>query len=495
MVIHMYSPTMSFQQKVQEIAEQEWEFFDRGQKKEYEDGYYQRVGDYWREGVGISDRDGRDRQHRWSAAFISWVMRTAGAGDHFKYSSRHSVYIRDAIQKRKNNDSHAAFKGYRLNEVIPHVGDLVCFSSGEDAGQVDYDTTTDYRAHCDIVVAKQLGQIEVIGGNVQESVFKKTLQTDSEGFLIDATKPWFVVIQNLLRQDMTSYNGKVKKSIRDEQSTLQMKPEHCSADPEKLATIGRAVGHQIRVKRNENQALFTVSEPRQEQPDNILRMIETARSRLGTTDEFDAIVESQVPHPTYTDRQAEENGEFIERLTDNGTHTGLVVIAPHGGAIEPHTDEQAEHVQQQLAAKGVFCWRCKGWKPRGGEVRAFDMWHITSPDIREESFPLLNTIINRPFTYAIAFHGFQEDRILIGGGADEALKCEIQSAIQQAISGSGINVDIATQADNFNGDNLCNIVNRLANGKGIQIEQSKAARDNYGQQIADAVASVYHCKL
>jgi phage replication-related protein YjqB (UPF0714/DUF867 family) len=293
---------------------------------------------------------------------------------------------------------------------------------------------------------------------------------------------------------MTSYNARVKKSFT-EQSTLKNKPEHCSADPEKLVTIGRAIGHQIRVKRNKNQALFTVSEPRQEQPDNILRMIETARSRLGETEEFDAVVDSQVPHPTDTDKQAEENGEFVERLTDNGTHAGLVVIAPHGGAIEPHTDEQAEHVQQQLAAKGVSCWRCKGWKPEDGEIGAFDLWHITSPDIREESFPLLNTIISRKFTYAVAFHGFQEDRILIGGGAEAALKCEIKLAIQQAIDGSGIKVDIATKADNFNGDNPLNIVNRLANGNGIQIEQSLEAREKYGQKIADTIASVYKGKI
>ena len=56
-------------------------------------------------------------------------------------------------------------------------------------------------------------------------------------------------------------------------------------------------------------------------------------------------------------------------------------------------------------------------------------------------------------------------------------------------------VNIATAADNFNGDNPYNIVNRLANGNGIQIEQSKAARDTYWQQIAHAVASVYNCKI
>jgi hypothetical protein len=56
-------------------------------------------------------------------------------------------------------------------------------------------------------------------------------------------------------------------------------------------------------------------------------------------------------------------GKFVERLDDNGWHPGLIAIAPHGGAIEPHTDQQAERVASQLAGKGVSSWRCKGWRP------------------------------------------------------------------------------------------------------------------------------------
>jgi phage replication-related protein YjqB (UPF0714/DUF867 family) len=253
------------------------------------------------------------------------------------------------------------------------------------------------------------------------------------------------------------------------------------------------------VRRNESEdvALYTVSETCQETPDTIIRMARAARARLipdaaDPPDEFAAIVDSQVPHPTCTDHEAETNSEFVERLTDDGAHTGLVAIAPHGGVIEQWTDQQAERVASQLAAKGVSCWRCKGWRQGGG---AFRQWHITSPDINEGSFPLLDSIIHRGFTYAVAFHGFSENHILIGGGASDALKQEIQMAIQSAIVGSGIEVKIATASDNFNGDNPNNIVNRLANGNGVQIEQSEEARDCYWKQIADAVASLYGCKI
>ncbi len=56
-----------------------------------------------------------------------------------------------------------------------------------------------------------------------------------------------------------------------------------------------------------------------------------------------------------------------------------------------------------------------------------------------------------------------------------------------------IPVRIANNSDDFDGDNPRNIVNRLtAGGKGgVQIEQSRLARDKYWKEIADAVAGVY----
>jgi phage replication-related protein YjqB (UPF0714/DUF867 family) len=290
---------------------------------------------------------------------------------------------------------------------------------------------------------------------------------------------------------MRTYLASVKK-VFSSQLTLLGKPEHCSADPEKLAAIGRAFGQQIRVKRNDNQyALYTVSEVRRERPNTIVRMAQVARQRLGASQEFSATVSSQVPHPTYTDAEAEANSEFVERLADDGAHTGLIVIAPHGGKIEKYTDKQAERVAASLAARGVSSWRCKGWKDGGG---ASERWHITSVDIHEASFPLLGQVIARGFAYSVAFHGFAELDILIGGQAPTTLKEEVKCAIQDAVDGSGITVRIAGASEAYGGDDPRNIVNRLS-GNGIQIEQSFEARLGYWGQIADAVASVYNPKV
>jgi phage replication-related protein YjqB (UPF0714/DUF867 family) len=297
---------------------------------------------------------------------------------------------------------------------------------------------------------------------------------------------------------MATYGASVKRALTASQQNLIHHKEHCSADPVKLATVGRECGHQVRIKRNASEyGLYTVSQVRQERPDNIVRMGSAGRERLGTSDEFVGSLDSQVPHPTFDDTDAEANNDFVERLEDNGTHIGLVVIAPHGGDIEPHTDQQAERVASRLAAKAVSSWRCKGFKGDG----SFDRWHITSTDIHEASFPLLNSVISLGFTYAVAFHGFDDPEIpfdiLIGGAAPYSLKQEIETAIKGAITGSDITVHIASPDERFGGDSLMNIVNRLTAGgaNGIQIEQSPPARSDHWRDIADAVVNVYSSKL
>lgn len=198
------SPTGFFKDDIVKIAKQEWERFERGALKETEEGAWQRVADdYWQtDGIDRTDIDtsaevGSD-DNPWSAAFISWVMKEAGAGDRFEYSASHSTYITDAIADRKGKDSDALFFGYKLNEYSPEVGDLVSYSRQDGVG---FDTPAPYKSHSDIVVAKRKGEIDVIGGNVSDSVTLKTLKTDSEGRLIDTSYDWFAVLGNQVEEN------------------------------------------------------------------------------------------------------------------------------------------------------------------------------------------------------------------------------------------------------------------------------------------------------
>ena len=288
---------------------------------------------------------------------------------------------------------------------------------------------------------------------------------------------------------MASISAAITPAL-DSQEDLKGNAEHCSADQARLATIGRARGQQVRIYRTpQDFALYTVSEVRPEVPDEVVRMGRAGRQRLGLEVEFPGAVDSRVLRSGLSEAHAKTEGELIERLHDDGQQSQLIAIAPHGGDIEPHTDDQAERFVTCLAAKSVSSWRCKGWKPGGG---AFTRWHITSTDLDEACFPRLGRVMGRGFTHAVAFHGFGGDEVLIGGGVSQQFKELVREAVDTAI-GSAIKVRVATDEDHFGGDDPCNIVNRLTAGGvgGLQIEQSLTAREEHWCEIADAVARVY----
>jgi Uncharacterized protein conserved in bacteria (DUF2272) len=187
----MAAAPAQFIPKVVQTATEQWEFFGeqtydidgrllQNGHKEGEEGFYQRVGQYWLEGTNTRNIDGRDHDYPWSAAFISWMMKSSGAGDNFRYSTQHSVYINQAIRDHQNNNN-VGFWGWRLNEYKPAVGDLVCWA--REAG-VDFDHQKggNYAGHCDIVVEVDADEMFVIGGNVGDSVTRRPLSLDN-GFL------------------------------------------------------------------------------------------------------------------------------------------------------------------------------------------------------------------------------------------------------------------------------------------------------------------------
>jgi Uncharacterized protein conserved in bacteria (DUF2272) len=191
------SPTV-FASNVEQIAIDQWTFFGQQEygadghvlhvgHKEGEDPWFKRVGQYWLEGTNTHGLDGQDHSAPWSAAFISWVMKKAGAGDRFRYSTQHSVYIAQSIRDFSSKRDAAGFWGQRLNEYRPMVGDLVCWSR-QDGVDYDHQMGGDYKGHSDIVVAVEPGRIWIIGGNVGDSVTKRPLLLDQRGFLPPTTQ-------------------------------------------------------------------------------------------------------------------------------------------------------------------------------------------------------------------------------------------------------------------------------------------------------------------
>lgn len=133
--------------------------------------------------------------------FQAWAA--ASQKGEFPISQAHADYLRWAIRARKDNVAGASYWGYRVDEAaaVPEVGDIVgCSRSGKKnlttAEKLAYfERTGSYDSHADLVVAKRAGEIDVIGGNVLNSVTRKTLAINAAGQLIDTTFPWFVVMK------------------------------------------------------------------------------------------------------------------------------------------------------------------------------------------------------------------------------------------------------------------------------------------------------------
>ena len=118
-------------------------------KPERMQGLWQRVGEYWflsqdpqrREAAwtGKHDASGSvfpasdDGDYAWSAAFVSYVMRIADAGDRFPYSPAHHDYIDAGREVSIAREHGTVIPGWvvsaeRIDVYAPQPGDLICES-------------------------------------------------------------------------------------------------------------------------------------------------------------------------------------------------------------------------------------------------------------------------------------------------------------------------------------------------------------------------------
>lgn len=197
------------------IARREWRLFGQpvdddppdtrpppqpADKPERQPGLWQRVGEYWWTGIdpsetetawtGIHDENGyvfdptHDGFYAWSAAFISYVMRIAGAGPEFPYASSHAIYINAAAAHQ-----FKLVSAERPSAYAPQPGDLICVGRGRGSSVrfEDLPTPRVFPAHCDMVLERQGNALLVVGGNVDDAVTAKHVPVSAEGKLADGS--------------------------------------------------------------------------------------------------------------------------------------------------------------------------------------------------------------------------------------------------------------------------------------------------------------------
>jgi hypothetical protein len=88
----------------------------------------------------------------WSAAFISYITNGELKG------SSHWTYINATIKGKTN------WALLNIHSVQVKKGDLVCY----------WRDRANYKSHCDIIVSVSSNTAQSLGGNVRNTVFKKT---------------------------------------------------------------------------------------------------------------------------------------------------------------------------------------------------------------------------------------------------------------------------------------------------------------------------------
>lgn len=306
---------------------------------------------------------------------------------------------------------------------------------------------------------------------------------------------------------MSNGEGSFNARFEVEPDEDRVHPEHCKANEHQILLIGRNPEEQVRIAfptaNGDISAIYTVS--RFSLSDQGRIVLGNRIKNLDNCKQSGGVCCGQVKAQIMVDglddpNEAETRGEFIEKLSPSVQNNKLIVIAPHGGEIEPWTDVEAEYVVRQFSANIVSLWQCKGYSSAGHDD-AYERWHITSTEINPESFPKLKSIIAQTpnFEYSIAFHGWTEDSICVGGNPanlDTTLIGEIRDAIKAALEeeNSNIAVNVPPCPRKFNGDKPENIVNRLGTN-GVQIEQCMRARRDHHEAIAEAVAKVIRTRI
>jgi phage replication-related protein YjqB (UPF0714/DUF867 family) len=169
-------------------------------------------------------------------------------------------------------------------------------------------------------------------------------------------------------------------------------------------------------------------------------------------------------------RQSEKVGSDFEITAVQRLGAKAIVIAPHGGGIEPLTSE----IAREIAGESLSYYSFQGKKAKNNR----DL-HITSHRFDEPR----GVELVQAHNWVVAIHGCKGDqpRVLLGG-RDKALLNEIA----QELANRGVPCE--TQGHDFPGMEPMNICNRGSAGLGVQVELTMPFRK--GEKVKDLITAI-----
>jgi hypothetical protein len=249
--------TVSLREAIVAVALREWELWGRGTKLETSAAMRPHLTRYWSAVLKPSVIDEFiDDRKAWSAAFVSWVMKTAGAGDAFLANAYHTAYL-DAAKRDRGNASK--FQAFRIDEVALEVGDVVCKDrprtgaacSGTtyDNAHIRYANGAWRSSHGDIVLEVDNTRhcARVIGGNVSQSVDDRWIRLTGDNRLPAAAKGGCAYIAVLKAPEVAA--SALATTYRPDASSLPLPGKTASTSAIRFAqhVLNRTESEQLQV--------------------------------------------------------------------------------------------------------------------------------------------------------------------------------------------------------------------------------------------------------
>lgn len=172
-------------------------------------------------------------------------------------------------------------------------------------------------------------------------------------------------------------------------------------------------------------------------------------------------------YKSFSELAGHETRDKDFRVRSRECPDALVVIAPHGGGIEPGTSELAE----AIAGSELSFYAFEGIKTTANR----DL-HITSTRFDEpEGIALVAASPS-----VLALHGEDSDgQVVFLGGRDTALG----NLLRASLEANGF--DVQTHANAYlQGKDSSNICNRGRDGSGVQLELSKGLRLSFFESLS-----------
>jgi phage replication-related protein YjqB (UPF0714/DUF867 family) len=147
--------------------------------------------------------------------------------------------------------------------------------------------------------------------------------------------------------------------------------------------------------------------------------------------------------------------------------SSVLIIAPHGGGIEPGTSELAE----AIAAADHSLYLFDGLKDAGnGEL------HITSSNFDEPTCLAMMALVDR----VVTVHGEERDDAVVFIGGLDKVGIERMNA---SLASSGFSVKEPDKT-HLKGQSQTNICNRGRSGVGVQLEISEGLRRTFFRALS-----------